>query len=180
MRFFAWPNFCLTVLTFRPQKREKCSALRALSALRAFQLFQLKLFWRLTLMVWRAVLRGWDTPPPCWPPTPTIASTPHRAVAPPPNSVLPPSSPGAPLPPPPPVASCGRSQPLAGRLRAIRPTLVGYVFFIVLIWFYWNSLTVCSWSSFCLVKENSLNCTSGIVLLCFLFAFLLDDVFRFT
>ena len=78
-------------------------------------------------MVWRAVLRDWDTtppPPPRWPPTPTIASSPHRAVA--PNPVLPPSAHGA--PPPPTVDSYWRSQPLAGRLRAIRPTLNGYVF----------------------------------------------------
>ena len=94
-------------------------------------------------MVWRAVLRGWDIPPPCWLPTPTIASTPHRAVAP-PNPVLPPPPPPNPvLPPisprctPPPVAGYWRSQPLARRLRAIRPTLVGYVFVVLFLFEYW-------------------------------------------
>ena len=108
---------------------------KELSALRA--LFQLKLFWRLILMVWRVVLRGWDIspppvdhpppcwppPPPCWPPPPTIASTPTALL--PPTQCCPPHQP----PVHPPVASYWRSQPLAGRLRAIRPTLFGYVIF---------------------------------------------------
>ena len=51
-------------------------------------------------MVWRAVLRGWDTPPPpLLTPTPTIVSTPYRAVAPPPTQCCP-----APHQPPKPTA----------------------------------------------------------------------------
>ena len=38
-----------------------------------------------------------------------------------------------------------------------------------------NSFIVRSRSSFCLVNENSLNCTSGLVLLCF-FLFLLQQL----
>ena len=81
-------------------------------------------------------------PPPLLAPPP-----PHRAFAPPPHPVLPPSAPVHPPPPPPPVASYWPSQPLVGRLRAIRPTLVGYVYIV---------------SSF-----SSLGFNSGLVLLCF-------------
>ena len=76
-------------------------------------------------MVWRAVLRGWE------PPTP-VDPHPHRAVAPPPTQCCPHQPPVHP-PPPPPMASYWRSQPLAGRLRAILPTLVGYVWVFCLI-----------------------------------------------
>ena len=103
MRFFAWPIFRLTLLTFRPQKRDKQVAPSGNQVLlEAFSsVFQLKLFWKLILMVWRAVLRGWRHPH-CWPPT--IA--PHPAV-PPPHHFCPfPSLPISPrcTPPPPPIA----------------------------------------------------------------------------
>ena len=54
-------------------------------------------------------------PPPRWPPSPPRCCPPTQCC------------PQCTTPPPPPVASYWRSQPLAGRLRAIRPTLVGFV-----------------------------------------------------
>ena len=102
MRFFAWPIFRLTLVTCRPQKRDKQVASRGLSAL-----FQLKLLWRLILIVWRAVLRGWRhahcwhphlPPPRCCPPQPSAAkpspstrdvAPSNRAVAHPPPLPLP-------------------------------------------------------------------------------------------
>ena len=72
-----------------------------------------------------------ETPPPLVDPPPPLLAPPtppppHRAFAPPPTQCCPHQPPVH--PPPPPVASYWPSQPLAGRLRAIRPTLVGYVF----------------------------------------------------
>ena len=98
MRFFAWPIFHLTLLTFRPQKRDKQVAPsgRALSALRAFQL---ELFWRLN--VWcEGRFSGWDTSP-LLTPTPTIAST-LTALLPLQPSVAPHQPSVHPPPPPPP------------------------------------------------------------------------------
>ena len=124
MRFFAWPIFRLTLLTFRPQKRDKQVApsghyvllepFRSVSAQTVLETYTL-------LMVWGAVLRGWHPPPFVDPPPPLLAP-------PPPTALLPPTQCCPRCTPPPPVASYWPSQPLAGRLRAIRPTLVGYVF----------------------------------------------------
>ena len=78
-------------------------------------------------MVWGAVLRGWHPPP-------LLTLHPHYwlhlpiALLPPPTQCCPYQPPVH--PPPPPVASYWPSQPLAGRLRAIRPTVVGYVLFL--------------------------------------------------
>ena len=68
-----------------------------------------------------------ETPPPPPPPpllTPTpLLPPPPTALLPPPTQCCPPISPLCT-----PVSSYWRSQPLAGRLRAIRPMLVGYVY----------------------------------------------------
>ena len=86
MRFFAWPFFRLTHLTFRPQKRDKQVA-RIGHSLKAFQLTSLQLRDSQTvletlLMVWSGVLRSWPQPPP---PPPHISPL-HQ---PPPNLSIP-------------------------------------------------------------------------------------------
>ena len=75
------------------------------------------------------------------PPPPPVDPHPHRAVAPPPTQCCPHQPPVH----PPPVASYWRSQPLAGRLRAIRPTLVGYVLSFSCIYERFHELLLSYW-----------------------------------
>ena len=132
MRFFAWPIFRLTLLTFRPQKRDKQVAPSGhFVLLEPFRSFSSNCLGDLYLYLWcEGRFLKVDTPPFVDPPPPLLAPPPpppNRAFAPPPSAA--PISPRCtpPPPPPPPVASYWPSQPLDGRLRAIRPTLVGYV-----------------------------------------------------
>ena len=96
------------------------------------------------------------------PPPPLLTLHPHYwpHPPPPPTALLPPPPPppppsAAPISPrctPPPVASYWPSQPLAGRLRAIRPTLVGYVLIV-------STDSICymgkfSWWTICVVDEH--------------------------
>ena len=117
IRFFVWP-----IWLFILKNGLKCSAQRALSSHRAVQPTSLqvcdsqKLFWRLILTVWAAVLRGWllkqqhhppppqsslQHPSPINPPIPTPA---HRLGR---TGTLQPKTPPPPIvaPPPPPLRS---------------------------------------------------------------------------
>ena len=139
MRFFAWPIFRLTLLTFRPQKRDKQVAPSGHYVL--FEPFRSVSAQTVLETCWHPPPLFVDPPPPLLAPPPT----PTELLPPPPHPVLPPSAPGA---PPPPVASYWPSQPLAGRLRAIRPTLVGYVSYFS------------SWRESCIRSKPSLDFSS--------------------
>ena len=91
MRFFAWPIFRLTLLTFRPQTG---SAQRALSDLRVSQLcFSSNCFGDLFLYLWcEGLKRGWRHPH-CWPP-PLLPPPPTALLR--PFPLLPPPFPSAP------------------------------------------------------------------------------------
>ena len=105
--------FRLTYFSFNPfdfSSSKTAQIGSAQWALSALSTFQLKLFWKLILMVWREVLRGWRHPQ-CWPP-PTIA--PHRAVAPHPLFPTPPPVPSATrCTSPPPTRVATDEQPIA-------------------------------------------------------------------
>ena len=114
-RFFVW-RFWLFVLK-NGINRQRLAGIKCSQSLSP--LFQLKLFWRLILMVWKAVLRGWR-PLHCWPPPPTIAPTrPKRAVTSPPHCCPTPHALVSPRYKPPPPFPATDEQPLAKTRKLI-------------------------------------------------------------